>query len=197
MNVPTAINPADHVGLAYKFAARYSSPEERREVVQDAFEGIMIAARKFDPSIQPKFSNYAWPWMRACVGRARIVRRTGLHIPDRVDQRLGREGARPVQVSLNGLVADTEGDEFGPWIDRIVDPGPSPEEQAASREQVARLRAAMAELPKRERTVLRMRFILGQSAEQVAETFAVSRQRINQIEIKARKALRTRLEKYR
>ena len=71
-----------NVGLAYRFAKDYCKcypARDRDEVLSAAFEGLTIAAGKYDPA-RASFSIYARWWMRARVRHA-VIRSYVVHIP--------------------------------------------------------------------------------------------------------------------
>jgi RNA polymerase primary sigma factor len=94
-------------------------------------------------------------------------------------------------VSLQTPVWE-DGDELGDFIeDRI---NPAPERQAMDGFVCAEVRKALAVLTPRQETVLRMRFGIEQkrdyTLEELGEKFAVTRERIRQIEQKSLQILR-------
>lgn len=94
-------------------------------------------------------------------------------------------------VSLQTPVWE-EGDELGDFVeDRI---NPAPESQALEGLVCAEVRKALAVLTPRQETVLRMRFGIEQkrdyTLEELGEKFAVTRERIRQIEQKSLQILR-------
>jgi RNA polymerase primary sigma factor len=94
-------------------------------------------------------------------------------------------------VSLQTPVWE-DGDELGEFVaDRI---GPAPEEQALQATLRSDVRRALAILTPRQETVLRMRFGIDEkrdyTLEELGEKFAVTRERIRQIEEKSLRILR-------
>lgn len=94
-------------------------------------------------------------------------------------------------VSLQTPVWE-DGDELGDFVeDRI---GPAPEEQALQATLRSEVRRALAILTPRQETVLRMRFGIDEkrdyTLEELGERFAVTRERIRQIEQKSLQILR-------
>jgi RNA polymerase sigma-32 factor len=105
-------------------------------------------------------------------------------------------------TSLNLPTSGEDGsEEMQAWL---VDPAPEPERQLAESEDRHRLRSALndalALLTPRERHILGARFLAERpkTLEELAATFAVSRERVRQIEVRAlqkiRGALGARLE---
>lgn len=95
-------------------------------------------------------------------------------------------------VSLDKPVGDDTDTTLGDFIDDEDAPMPSAEiEAAALRDEIER---ALASLTPREEKVLRMRFGIGEaqeySLESIGERFALTRERIRQIQLKALRKLR-------
>lgn len=84
--------------------------------------------------------------------------------------------------------------------DRLADDHPSPESTLAERELSdqlrARIRTALDELDPRERAILSRRYLSSQPAtlKQLGATFGISRERVRQLEARAKAKLRESLE---
>jgi RNA polymerase primary sigma factor len=94
-------------------------------------------------------------------------------------------------VSLHTPVWE-DGDELGDFVeDRI---GPAPEQEALEATLRSEIRRALSILTPRQETVLRMRFGIGEkrdyTLEELGERFAVTRERIRQIEQRSLRILR-------
>ncbi|MFB6452713.1 RNA polymerase sigma factor RpoH [Bradyrhizobium tunisiense] len=100
-------------------------------------------------------------------------------------------------ISLNAPISvETEGDQ---WQDRLVDPSPDPESlllDAADRERTkAALADALAALTPRERSIVEARY-LGepqQTLDALAGKFAISRERVRQIEQRALQRIKAKI----
>jgi RNA polymerase sigma factor (sigma-70 family) len=108
---------------------------------------------------------------------------------DRVRDALRLE---PDLVSLSALIGEDGGTELG---DMVADPtAPAPDEQAARSAESEALQRSLARLDEREQQVLSLRFGLAhtepQTLEEVGRQFALTRERIRQIEAKALTKLR-------
>lgn len=57
------------VSIAMKFRELYPYAPELEECVQEGLGGLIIAARKYDPSKGNKFSTMAFPWIRQAISR--------------------------------------------------------------------------------------------------------------------------------
>ncbi len=116
-----------------------------------------------------------------------LAQELGLSVPDLL--KLVQTHAEP--LSLHTPVWE-DGDELGDFIeDRIT---PEPQSQALDELSCSEVRKALAILTPRQETVLRMRFGIGlkrdYTLEELGEKFAVTRERIRQIEQKSLQVLR-------
>ncbi len=95
-------------------------------------------------------------------------------------------------VSLEAPVGGEEESHLGDFIEDKDNP--TPDESAATLSLIEQTRIALSTLTLREEKVLRMRFGIGEKSdhtlEQVGRNFAVTRERIRQIEAKALRKLR-------
>ncbi|HEV3137565.1 MAG TPA: sigma-70 family RNA polymerase sigma factor, partial [Pirellulales bacterium] len=126
-----------------------------------------------------------------------IAKRLGVTEQDVVDmnRRLGGD------VSLNSPIRE-EGDS-GEWQDWLVDDSKSQESRLAEDEEADNRHAALGHalnvLNKRERRIFEARRLADEpiTLEDLAEEFAISRERVRQIEVRAfekiRKVVKTRL----
>jgi RNA polymerase sigma-32 factor len=85
-------------------------------------------------------------------------------------------------------------------VDKLADEGHSPEEEACIQDQRQQLHAALtkvvAELSPRERRIMRQRWLTDEpkTLEQLGVAFGVSKERVRQLEERAKKRMRARLE---
>ena len=114
----------------------------------------------------------------------------------RVDQvREVREAARAV-TSLDRPVGEGEGASFG---DLVAGHGESPEQEVSVSLEQDTLRRAVAELPERERDVVKLRYGLNgerdpKSLEEIGRTLGLTRERVRQIESNALERLAVKRE---
>jgi len=129
--------------------------------------------------------------MKSTLGREptpeELAQELGLSVADLL--KLIQTHAEP--VSLHTPVWE-DGDELGDFIEDRINPEPA--NQALDELSCAEVRKALAILTPRQETVLRMRFGIGlkrdYTLEELGEKFAVTRERIRQIEQKSLQVLR-------
>lgn len=113
--------------------------------------------------------------------------------PERVEMLLPVLTARDVDLDGSDAFGGASASE------RLAHPGPSPEDEVAEshrREQMARaLEVAVAELPERERTIIQSRWLQEDplTLEQVGSVFGISKERVRQLEERAKKRVRERI----
>ncbi|MDY0872782.1 RNA polymerase sigma factor [Dongia rigui] len=76
----------------------------------------------------------------------------------------------------------------------LADPGPGAESQLIAAQQEARVRAAMAALPERQREAMVLCYTLGQSNAEAAATMEISVKAYESLLVRAKKDIRARLE---
>ncbi len=98
-------------------------------------------------------------------------------------------------VSLNGSLA-VDGTDTTPLEETLYDQAaPLPGAAVEASEQVDQMKAALASLPPRERTVLALYFYEELNLRQIAEVLHVTESRVSQIRTQALKRLRERVDR--
>lgn len=201
---------------------RWGVPIE--DLVQQGNLGLLKAASKFDPDKQCRLITYAAYWIRAeirdyVVRSYRIVRlgttrterramrafrRQAVDSPQALAEESGMPLARAKQLwplltradfSLDASVADAPA-----GIERMSHKQPSPEETVARLEAVhqvrAELQSAMEALSQREQRIVEARILSDEpcTLEALGREMGVSKERVRQLEVRARQKLRARLE---
>lgn len=201
---------------------RWGVPLE--DLVQQGNIGLYKAAKRYDVSRGNRLRTYAGYWIRAEIrdyvmrvyrmvrlGATRTERRavrafrsSSVATVEELAARSGMPLARCeklwplLQGGDRSLDATFDGQPA--MIDSITNGAASPEEMTADAEQAHRLRAlvrdALAELPERERQVLRRRYMTSEQStlEELGRELGVSRERVRQLEERAKNRMRDALQ---
>ena len=200
---------------------RWGVPLE--DLVQQGNLGLLKAASKFDPEKNCRLITYAAYWIRAeirdyVVRSYRIVRlgttrterramrafrRKSVESPQALAEESGMPLARAKQLfplltrgdlSLDATVADAPA-----AMDRMSYKQPTPEESVARSEAVHHVRqaleSAMDALTDRERRIVEARILAEEptTLESLGREMGVSKERVRQLEVRAREKLREQL----
>lgn len=206
------------IALEYR---RWGVPLE--DIVQQGNLGLLKAASKFDPEREVRLATYAAYWIRAeireYVVRAFRVVRLGTTKGERRALRAYRKtkttdpaelarisglSEERIRLLLPLLAAretslDVSTNDAAPATERIPGTLPSPEEEAAQSEQQARagvaVNAAVEHLDQRERMIVRERFMKDEppTLQELGGRLGVSKERVRQLEERARMKLRGEL----
>jgi RNA polymerase sigma-32 factor len=207
------------IALEYR---RWGLPLE--DIVQEGNIGLLKAADRFDPSRGCRLATYAAYWIRAeireHVARGyRIVRlgsskseRRALRAYRRTREKnpaalallsgLTKERAAELLPLLMARDVSLEGapdDGFAP-LDRLAAHQPSPEDLTAEKDEQSMmskaLREVVEELSPRERRIMNERWLTEspKTLEELGVSFGVSKERVRQLEERAKKRMRARLE---
>jgi RNA polymerase sigma-32 factor len=209
------------IGIAREYR-RWGIPLE--DLVQQGNLGLLKAASKFDPDKNCRLITYAAYWIRAeirdyVVRSYRIVRlgttrterramrafrRKAVESPEALAEESGMPLTRAKQLwpllsrgdlSLDATVADAPA-----AMDRMSFKQPTPEESCARAEAVHHVRAALdsafESLTDREQRIVEARILSDEprTLESLGREMGVSKERVRQLEVRARQKLRDRLE---
>jgi RNA polymerase sigma-32 factor len=210
------------IALEYR---RWGIPLE--DIVQQGNLGLLRAAGKFDPERDCRLATYAAYWIRAeirdYVVRSYRVVRLGTTKAERRALRayrktresdpaalaaasgMTRAKAELLLPLLSGREAslDARTDERGAMIDRLAGASPTPEDEASAHERRGRAQSAVVEalrgLSERERMIVRERLMADEppTLQELGQRLGVSKERVRQLEERARLKLRARLEEMR
>jgi len=200
---------------------RWGVPFE--DLVQQGNLGLLKAAQKYDPTKNCRLITYAVYWIRAeirdyVVRSYRIVRLGSTRTERRAMRTYRRSGVQSAAalaetsgmplarcemlwplLSQGDVSLDATIGERGPGVERLGHDGPSPEELAAHNADAdgvrSAVRAALAALPEREQKIVRARMLADEprTLEQLGAEMGVSKERVRQLEERARTRLRAAL----
>ncbi|MGA2448452.1 MAG: sigma-70 family RNA polymerase sigma factor [Polyangiaceae bacterium] len=206
------------IALEYR---RWGAPLE--DIVQQGNLGLLRAATKFDPTRECRLATYAAYWIRAeirdYVVRTYRVVRLGTTKAERRALRAYRKtrecdpaalaavsGMTPEKAEwLLPLLAgretslDARLDDQSAMFDRLVGSTSTPEDDASAEEHRGQARTAVVEalrdLTERERMIVRERLMADEprTLQDLGAELGVSKERVRQIEARARGKLRAKL----
>jgi RNA polymerase sigma-32 factor len=207
------------IALEYR---RWGLPLE--DIVQEGNIGLLKAAERFDPERGCRLVTYAAYWIRAeirdhVVRGYRIVRLGASKTERRVLRLYRKTRERDPQILANesgmsvakvealmpllqarDVSLDERGAEGSAPVDRMASNAPTPEELFAQVEgeedMVGVLRKAIEDLPPREREIMRARWLTDapETLEAIGGRFGISKERVRQIEDRAKRRVRDRVE---
>jgi RNA polymerase sigma-32 factor len=210
------------IALEYR---RWGIPIE--DIVQQGNLGLLRAASKFDPARECRLATYAAYWIRAeirdYVVRAYRVVRLGTTKAERRALRAyrrTRESDPAALAAVSGMTPekaamllpllasretslDARTDDFGAMVDRLAAASPSPEDDASRQESRGRARdavgIALRDLTEREQLIVRERLMSDEprTLQELGNRLGVSKERVRQIEERARGKLRALLQEMR
>lgn len=196
------------------------------DLVQQGNLGLLRAAAKFDPERTCRLITYAAYWIRAeirdyVVRGYRIVRlgttrserramrtfrRQGMESPEQLAAETGMPEVRARQLwplLLQGdVMLDAPIEDRGSAMDRLGASEDNPEDafERAARSEAIRtaLESAMADMSDRERRIVDARMMSDEprTLEQLGNEMGVSKERVRQLEARARAKLRERLSEF-
>jgi RNA polymerase sigma-32 factor len=206
------------IALEYR---RWGIPIE--DIIQEGNIGLLKAADRFDPDRGCRLATYAAYWVRAeireYVARGYRIVRLGSSKNERRALRIyrkTREKDPEVLAALSGLTKEratallpllmggdvslerASSDGATP-LERLASSASTPEEDACVAQERGQLQRALqrivAELSPRERRIARKRWMTDEpmTLEQLGAAFGVSKERVRQIEERAKDRVRTRL----
>ena len=210
------------IALEYR---RWGVPLE--DIIQQGNIGLLRAAKKFDLSKDCRLATYAAYWIRAEIREyvvrgyrvvrlgttkgerraLRAYRTTGESDPAKLAEASGLTIERTTMLlpllAARETSLDASTPDVGPAIDRIASPDPSPEDSSSTRQTQSlaedAVGRALATLNERERMIVRERMMAEDpvTLEKLGVQLGVSKERVRQIEVRARVKLRASLGMFR
>jgi RNA polymerase sigma-32 factor len=207
------------IALEYR---RWGIPLE--DIIQQGNLGLLRAAKKFDPDMGCRLATYAAYWIRAeireyVVRAYRVVRlgttkaeRRALRAyrttkesdPDRLAAVSGLSRERVEQLlpllAARETSLDAGTNDLPPAVERLASNDTSPEENAGAKESRVRAKeavtVALKALTDREQLIVRERMMSDEptTLKALGDILGVSKERVRQLEERARGKLRTELE---
>ncbi|MBE1237993.1 sigma-70 family RNA polymerase sigma factor [Phaeovibrio sulfidiphilus] len=202
-----------HLPYVRRFAVRNGEEgEDPEDIFQVAFMGLQRSARRFDPERGSRFLIYTTYWMRQAIRRWRTDEGAAIRIPVHRTEKFSEldRALEKLDIRGDGTVPDAEVAEELRWsieevrqfrsIPREALYPESPDEwdnllpessdtfpfDQTETERV--VKSALADLPKRQADVIRMRFGIGcdseMTLEEIGQIYGLTRERVRQIEAK-------------
>lgn len=181
---------------AHKFG-HFSHDLAPEDLLAEAQIGFLEGVTHFDESRGFKLNTYAVHWLKHMVRRTAENTGATIRIPNRFSQKevLNSPGktaacarAAKGMLSLDALIADDAGSETS-FVSNMPGDGPTPEADLSSHEEeevlAQQLTEVMGALPRKYADILQRR-AAGESLQEIGESYGVSRERIRQLETKAR-----------
>jgi len=198
----------EYQGYAVSLAQRlHRDSEPLEDLVQVAFEGLLVALNRFEPERGVPFIGFATPTILGSLKRhyrdvgwlVRVPRRVhelaapARRATDDLTAELGRspsigETAERLGVDVEDLIVAQEATNARSTtsLDAMVTPGGRPREHLgavdpnmAHVDDLLALEQALGELPERDRLVIRRYFFDGRSQVEIAAEFGVSQMQVS------------------
>jgi RNA polymerase sigma-32 factor len=200
---------------------RWGIPLE--DLVQQGNLGLLKAAAKYDPEKNCRLVTYAAYWIRAeirdyVVRGYRIVRlgstrterramrtfrREGVDTPQELAERSGMPLSRAERLwpllTQGDMPLDARYEGRSAPLERVRDARPGPEEEFGREDAMRTMRSAVADalqhLSERELRIVQARMLADEprTLEQLGAEMGVSKERVRQLEERARRKLRSQL----
>ena len=178
-------------GILVSLARRYWRSESGitlDEMVHEARVSVWRSALRW-PTLEErtgKFSSYAWNRIRGDLYQFCCEMSQTIYVPRQATQERRRQMLVPT-VSLDEVLRDGDSTRYD-FIQTTEESG------VYSEDEVEWVRGVMANLPERERWVLRERFLNERTHQSLATELGITREGVRQRELLALRKLRKRLE---
>ena len=178
-----------------KIANQYKNQGLAEEdLICEGNAGLLIAAKKFDPSKENRFITYAVWWIKQSIQKA--LYETGRNVKIPLNRKDEFKSSKWKMASLDAVYTDEEnGDSLGTSL--IDERFFSPEDDFIRKEQKKAVVKELSKLSKKEQTVLKMRYGLAENEEmslqQISKVLDYTKEGIRKIEQRGLKNLRDAL----
>jgi RNA polymerase sigma factor (sigma-70 family) len=164
------------VSRTLRLFPRLPSGYDREDLQSLGYMGLLRAAKTFDPGRGVAFSTYAYRCIETTIAGA-----------------LRRESDRQIDcVSLSMLIGE---EEDNPLEDQIAHQGPDASVEALNSVERELMEQAMEGLPDQQVKLIHALYFEGDSVPQVAQRWGLNPQAVQNIHVKALKAMRVRLKR--
>ena len=181
---PNLINRDDltarYAHLPFQTALRYQHRLpvglDLEDLIGAGWIGLLQAAELYDPARGAQFGTYAIALIRGAIRQAL---RSWDFVPRRVREQARHDGREvPAMLSLDAPASAQTQETLG---ERLSDPSPGLEVQAAEALERAALRQALALLPQREQQILLLRYGRDATYREIAARMGLTEQRVHQL----------------
>src|SRR6185369_1270079 len=152
------------------------------DLIHEGTLGLIEAACRFDPERNVKFISYAVWWVRQAIFHALSEHMRVFRLPQKLSSQVAKMGTARQRRTL----------ELGDVLEQGSVPSAELELIRTSFEE--QVRAMVSHLDEKEREVIKLRFGLDgdepRTLQEIGESLGLSRERIRQIESKAKEKLR-------
>jgi RNA polymerase primary sigma factor len=153
------------------------------DLIHEGNLGLIEAARRFDPAHNVKFITYAVWWVRQSMMHVLADSTRAFSFPPKLFGALHAGGPGGEDVSLSETLGDRLPLDQAPVEDELI--------HQADLDELA---AALRDLEGKEQEVVRLRYGLGdgepQTLQEIGDRLHLSRERVRQIETRAKEKLR-------
>ncbi|MCQ2323933.1 MAG: sigma-70 family RNA polymerase sigma factor [Paludibacteraceae bacterium] len=173
-----------YTGVVECIVRQYGKVNNKQDLMQEGFIGLMEAAKRYDPSTGVRFESYASWWVRKYI-REHIIRYgQAVSLPSNT-----KDIFEHITEDIDATRYEEDGDVIT-FADCIADETDTDEER--EQQQFERLHKAIEELPKREQIIIRQMYGIDCEAvpmKEVAKRIGLSYDRVKKIHARSVKFL--------
>lgn len=200
--------------IAMKVRARYDLEVELDDLMADGYAGLVEAKSRFDPDKGVQFNTFAYYRIRGAILDG--VRKNSF-MPRRAYEQLraaeaalgigealgearaadprGRKDVAKCTEALHATISRLTASFVIASLGQDIEPQATPEQSLLEGESAQRVRAALEQLPERERALVKGHYLEGRRFDLVAEELGISKSWASRLHSKALDRLRQLLEK--